>query len=105
MSFFSKVIEIFGLKKTDHLPYWLKISTESPQCTYYFGPFDSPLEAKALQMGYVEDLVEENARGISVELQQRSQPEELTMSQEDIVIPDWIYENLQQNNLQDRRAS
>ena len=94
MSFFSKVIEIFGLKKIENLPYWLKISTEVPQCTYYFGPFDSPLEAKALQAGYIEDLIGENARGIRVELEQRSQPEELTISEEDIIIPDWIERKL-----------
>lgn len=84
MSLATKILEIFGIKQAKSLPYWLNISTKVPQCTYYFGPFDSLLEAKALQAGYIEDLMQENAQGIHIELEQRSQPEELTVCQEDI---------------------
>lgn len=84
MSLATKILEIFGIKQAKTSPYWLNISTKVPQCTYYFGPFDSPLEAKALQAGYIEDLMQENAQGIHIELEQRSQPEELTVCQEDI---------------------
>jgi hypothetical protein len=47
--------------------WWIKIYTSMPSCTYYFGPFDSQREAKIHQPGYVEDLVREKARGITVE--------------------------------------
>ena len=84
MSLTTKILEIFGLKQPKNMPYWLNVSTKVPQCTYYFGPFDSSLEAKALQAGYIEDLIKEDAQGIHIELEQRSQPEELTVCQEDI---------------------
>lgn len=84
MSLTTKLLSIIGLKKTKKLPYWLKISTKVPQCIYYFGPFDSFSEAKALQAGYIEDLMAENAQGIHIELEQRSQPEKLTIYEDDI---------------------
>ena len=83
MSLVENILAIFSWKK-EKLPYWLKISTEVPQCIYYFGPFDRASEAKASQAGYVEDLMAENATGISVKVLRRSQPEELTICQEDI---------------------
>ena len=83
MSLVENILKIFGWNQ-EKLPYWLKINTEVPQCIYYFGPFDSASEAKALQAGYIEDLTAENATGISVKLLRRSQPEELTICQEDI---------------------
>ena len=83
MSLVENILAIFSWKK-EKLPYWLKISTEVPQCIYYFGPFYRASEAKASQAGYVEDLMAENATGISVKLLRRSQPEELTICQEDI---------------------
>ena len=82
MSLTTKILKILGLKKK--LPYWLKISTQVPQCVYFFGPFDYASDAKAAQAGYIEDLVAENAQGIQVELKSRSQPEDLTICQEDI---------------------
>ena len=84
MSLLTKLSNILGLKQPKHFPYWLKISTKVPKCTYYFGPFDSPLEAKALQGGYIEDLISEEAQGIHVELEQNSQPENLTICDDDI---------------------
>ena len=83
MSLVENILEILGWKK-EKSPYWLKIGTEVPQCIYYFGPFDRASEAKASQAGYIEDLTAENAIGISVKLLRRSQPEELTICQEDI---------------------
>lgn len=84
MSLATKLLNLIGLQKKEPIPYWLKIVTKVPSCTYYFGPFDSPLEAKALQAGYIEDLMEEQAVGIHVELKQCSQPEELTICDEEI---------------------
>ncbi|MBE9044420.1 DUF1816 domain-containing protein [Pleurocapsales cyanobacterium LEGE 10410] len=82
MSLFNRLLNLLKIKKVETTPYWLKITTKVPNCIYYFGPFDSPLEAKALQAGYIEDLMGENAQGIYVELEQCSAPEELTVCQD-----------------------
>ncbi|WP_319419550.1 DUF1816 domain-containing protein [Pleurocapsa sp. FMAR1] len=79
MSFATKLFEILGLRKENKLPYWLQISTKVPNCVYYFGPFDSSIEAKASQVGYIEDLMAENAQGIHIELKQCLQPLKLTI--------------------------
>ena len=83
MSLVTKIFKVLGLKEQKKVPYWLKITTKVPKCTYYFGPFDSPLEAKALQAGFIEDLLEENAQGIHLELEQCPQPEALTICEEE----------------------
>lgn len=51
-------------------PWWVEIHTQTPQCIYYFGPFERHQEAKQAQDGYVEDLVAEQAIGISVTIKQ-----------------------------------
>ena len=84
MSLATKLFNLLGLKRKQVYPYWLKISTKIPKCVYFFGPFNSPLEAKALQAGYIEDLTGENAQGIHIEIQQCPQPPQLTISEEDI---------------------
>ena len=83
MSLVTKFFDLLGLTKAEPVPYWLKITTKVPQCVYFFGPFDSPIEAKALQAGYIEDLIQENAQGIHIELQHCSQPPQLTICEED----------------------
>ncbi len=65
--------------------WWLEIQTENPQCTYYFGPFDSAVEARALQDGYLEDLMAEQAQIVAVEIKQ-CQPQKLTICQESLLI-------------------
>ena len=62
--------------QTQH--WWVEIQTDNPQCTYYFGPFETAEEARALQDGYLEDLRQEQARIITVEIKQ-CQPKELTI--------------------------
>ena len=84
MSLLTKVLNILGIKEQKKLPYWLKITTKVPKCTYYFGPFDSSHEAKALQAGYMEDLMAESAQGIHLELEQSEKPKELTVCEEEI---------------------
>ena len=84
MSLVTKLLNVLGVKGQKNLPYWLKITTKVPQCVYYFGPFDSPLEAKSLQAGYIEDLLAENAQGIHLELEQCSQPTDLTVCEDDV---------------------
>lgn len=63
------------------MDWWVKIVTETPRCTYFFGPFDSAGEAKQYQSGYVEDLEEEGASGIAV-LVLQDRPETLTIYEE-----------------------
>lgn len=65
------------LNKHLELPWWVEISTNYPLCIYYFGPFDNREEAQISQTGYVEDLQEEGAQGISINIKQ-CQPQALT---------------------------
>ena len=60
------------------LHWWLEIHTKTPQCTYYFGPFETALEARSLQAGYLEDLRQEQAQVITAEIKQ-CQPQQLTI--------------------------
>lgn len=63
------------------LAYWVEIVTEEPNCTYYFGPFLSQKGAKAAQDGYIEDLSNEAAQGIFVNIK-RCKPSQLTIFDE-----------------------
>jgi hypothetical protein len=66
-------------------PYWIEIITKQPECMYYFGPFDSHSEAKNMQGGYIEDLMEEKAIGISVKIK-RCLPLRLTITAEELLV-------------------
>ncbi|MGB3294962.1 MAG: DUF1816 domain-containing protein [Phormidesmis sp.] len=75
------------MKALDHLlsiapglsqPWWIKVETQLPDCTYYFGPFASRQEAAVLQAGYVEDLVQEGAQNIRHAIE-KVRPEALTI--------------------------
>lgn len=59
--------------------WWVEIATQSPRCTYYFGPFLSSKEAHAAKTGYIEDLEQEGAQGIIVNVK-RCKPNNLTIS-------------------------
>lgn len=61
---------------------WLKIFTTTPNCTYYFGPFESVKEADLAQAGYIEDLVKEGAQGIAAQIKW-CKPRNLTIFFED----------------------
>ena len=61
--------------------WWVEIVTQSPRCNYYFGPFLSSQEAEAAKAGYVEDLEQEGAQGITVHVK-RCKPDNLTISDE-----------------------
>lgn len=63
------------------LAYWVEIVTKEPKCTYYFGPFLSQQEAQTAQGGYIEDLKNETAQGISVTIK-RCKPSKLTIFDE-----------------------
>ncbi|MBW4467616.1 MAG: DUF1816 domain-containing protein [Pegethrix bostrychoides GSE-TBD4-15B] len=63
------------------LAWWVEIVTETPSCTYYFGPYISAEEAEVAKPGFVSDLRQEGAKGIKVEIK-RLKPERLTMFDE-----------------------
>lgn len=60
------------------LAFWVEIITETPKCTYYFGPFISKKEAEIAKDGYVEDLKSEGAQGIAFKIK-RVKPIKLTI--------------------------
>lgn len=71
-----------GFRKPANTPWWAEITTTQPCCTYYFGPFETEIEAKEAYPGYVEDLDGEGATGIVVVIK-RCQPEVLTICEEE----------------------
>lgn len=69
---FTSILETFGLAV------WVEIVTDSPRCTYYFGPFINEAEAEAVKGGYIEDLEAEGSKGLAVSVK-RCKPENLTI--------------------------
>jgi Domain of unknown function (DUF1816) len=63
--------------------WWVKITTESPHCCYYFGPFASKIAADIAQTGYIEDLESELAQGIQASIE-CCRPAELTIDYESV---------------------
>ncbi|MBD2777294.1 DUF1816 domain-containing protein [Iningainema tapete] len=61
------------------LAWWVEIITQNPRCTYYFGPFLSEVDAKGAIKGYVEDLEQEGAQGIVINVK-RCKPQALTIA-------------------------
>jgi hypothetical protein len=61
------------------LAWWIEITTQNPRCTYYFGPFLSLKDAKTAIKGYVEDLEQEGAQGIAIDVK-RCKPSALTVA-------------------------
>jgi hypothetical protein len=60
--------------------WWVKITTSKPKCVYYFGSFNSKMEAINALPGYVEDLENEQAKGIFIEIKQDN-PQQLTIAE------------------------
>lgn len=69
---------LFGTGKS----WWIEIKTESPSCTYYFGPFNDANEAETYKAGYIEDLEQEGAQRIQAQVMRCSDPEKLTIFDE-----------------------
>lgn len=63
------------------LAFWVEVITESPRCTYYFGPFLTLEDAETAKFGYLEDIETEGAQGIKVTLK-RCKPSELTIAED-----------------------
>lgn len=75
--FILSILEVLGKA------WWVEIKTESPKCTYYFGPFVRKRDAAKMKPGYVEDLQGEGAEVVSLEIK-RCKPTVLTdLQQED----------------------
>lgn len=66
------------LQKSEQRDWWIKIQTKVPACTYYFGPFSSQKEARNSQTGYIDDLRQEGAQEIAVEIG-KAAPKQLTV--------------------------
>lgn len=60
---------------------WVKVKTDSPHCTYYFGPFLNCSEAENEKPGYLEDLQLEGAQVVAVSVK-RCKPTKLTVYDE-----------------------
>ncbi|WP_017318141.1 DUF1816 domain-containing protein [Mastigocladopsis repens] len=69
-------------KEQIEMDWWVEILSHKPCCIYYFGPFDSAKEAALAQDGYIEDLVNEGAEGITVQIKW-CKPRGLTIFPED----------------------
>ncbi len=81
--FFTLLCLIISLPQGQTAPaWWVKVVTSGPECTYYFGPFDSDREADLAQAGYIEDLEQEGAKGIAVYIVQ-DQPKRLTICEDE----------------------
>jgi hypothetical protein len=61
------------------MAWWVEITTSTPRCTYYFGPFLSSDEANAHQPGFLEDLHTEGAQDIHAQIK-RCRPVQLTVA-------------------------
>ena len=71
-------IDNSNFDQNSQLLWWIRISTIHPCYTYYFGPFDSFLEAQNHCPDYIEDLIWEKARVVKVDID-RYQPQDLTI--------------------------
>lgn len=63
------------------MAWWIEVTTESPKCTYYFGPYVSADEAKTEQAGFIADLEGEGAQSIRATIK-RCRPAQLTIEEE-----------------------
>lgn len=64
------------------IAWWIEIITNQPQCIYYFGPFSNSYDAQSSSDDYLEDLEEENAQIINVDIK-RGQPKQLTIFEDE----------------------
>ena len=71
----TTLLDFFGFA------WWVEISTEIPRCSYYFGPFSKAEDAEVAKHGYIEDLEQEGAQGIEVNVR-RCKPSILTLDKD-----------------------
>ena len=70
--------EKFQEYKTQKFGWWVKILTNKPNYIYYFGVFDNYQEAESCKKGYIQDLEEEKAEIVDIEIEQ-CQPKQITV--------------------------
>lgn len=71
--------------------WWIEVCTAKPICLYYFGCFDSRLEASLAQSGYLDDLNNEGAEIVAVQLKQ-CKPRQLTILEDELKASDfWLF--------------
>ncbi|MBD2082568.1 DUF1816 domain-containing protein [Leptolyngbya sp. FACHB-17] len=70
-----------GFLSSIGLAWWVEITTDSPRCVYYFGPFPNKKMAQSHQSGYLEDLEREGATNIKITVK-RCKPSNLTIYDE-----------------------
>ena len=58
--------------------WWIEILTNNPSYIYYFGAFKNHWEARWSKNGYIQDLEEEGAEIINIQIKQ-CQPKQLTI--------------------------
>ncbi|AFZ07342.1 protein of unknown function DUF1816 [Oscillatoria nigro-viridis PCC 7112] len=73
--FLISLLNFFGLA------WWVEVKTSAPRCIYYFGPFLTEKEAESAKAGYVEDIENEGAEGVSVSIY-RCKPITLTVAED-----------------------
>jgi hypothetical protein len=64
------------------IAWWIEVITNKPNCIYYFGPFSSSSDAQSSSGGYLEDLEQEKAQIINVDIK-RGQPKQLTIFEDE----------------------
>lgn len=63
--------------------WWIEVTTDTPRCSYFFGPFASQQEAEASKPGFIEDLQGEGATNIRAQIRQcKPDPKKLTVYDE-----------------------
>lgn len=65
-------------EKLQKFGWWIEILTNNPNYLYYFGSFDNYWEAEWSKNGYIQDLEEERAIIVNIEINQ-CQPKKLDM--------------------------
>ena len=65
-------------EKQQEFGWWIEILTSNPDYIYYFGAFDSYWEAEWFKNGYIQDLEEEKAKIVNIEITE-CQPKQLTI--------------------------
>lgn len=81
---------ILNLPQLGNGDWWIEITTTTPQCTYYYGPFQHAQEAEFLKPNYINDLKAEGAEGIRSRLT-LCHPAKLTMVDESQLCKDARY--------------
>ena len=75
--------EIQANQSTHELGWWIEIMTARPLYLYYFGAFATQEEALASQAGFIQDLMQENAQILSINMQ-FCQPRQVTLTAKDL---------------------